>query len=89
LIPARFNEQLETQFRNQNQPDREPNAVPRRKSAGLFVDCPGHSSRYRQLAFAVILLSLLFFLSLAPFARVPLARVFGFVPMYESAIRHQ
>jgi PAS domain S-box-containing protein len=40
----------------------------------------------RRLALAVILISLFIFLSLAPFAQVPLPRVFGFVPMYESAI---
>jgi two-component system, sensor histidine kinase and response regulator len=40
----------------------------------------------RRLALAVILVSLLIFLTLAPFAQVPLPRVFGFVPMYESAI---
>ena len=40
----------------------------------------------RRLALAVIVISLLIFLSLAPFAKVPLLRVFGFVPMYESAI---
>jgi PAS domain S-box-containing protein len=40
----------------------------------------------RRLAIAVIFISLLIFLSLAPFAQVPLPRVFGFVPMYESAI---
>jgi PAS domain S-box-containing protein len=52
----------------------------------VFLSTAPATPADRQLAFAVILLSLLFFLSLAPFARVPLARVFGFVPMYESAI---
>jgi PAS domain S-box-containing protein len=40
----------------------------------------------RRLALAVILVSLLIFLTLAPFAKLPLPRVFGFVPTYESAI---
>jgi PAS domain S-box-containing protein len=40
----------------------------------------------RRLAFAVIALSLLIFLSLAPFARVPLPPVFAFIPIYQSAI---
>jgi two-component system, sensor histidine kinase and response regulator len=40
----------------------------------------------RRLALGVILLSLLIFISLAPFARVPLPPVFGFLPIYETAI---
>jgi PAS domain S-box-containing protein len=51
----------------------------------VFLSTAPATPADRQLAFAVILLSLLIFLSLAPFAQVPLPRVFGFVPMYESA----
>ncbi|MGA8615385.1 MAG: MASE4 domain-containing protein [Xanthobacteraceae bacterium] len=52
----------------------------------VFLSTAPAAQGDRKLAFAVILLSLLIFLSLAPFAQVPLPRVFGFVPMYESAI---
>ena len=40
----------------------------------------------RRLALAVVLVSLLIFLGLAPFAQRPLPRVLAFVPVYESAI---
>ncbi len=40
----------------------------------------------RRLALAVVMLSLLIFLSLAPFARRPLPEVWAFIPIYKSAI---
>src|SRR5262249_44707797 len=40
----------------------------------------------KRLAFAVIALSTLVFAAVAPFARVPLAKVPAFIPVYESAL---
>ena len=40
----------------------------------------------RRLALAVVALSLLIFLGLAPFARVPLPRTWVFIPIYETAL---
>src|SRR5262252_2616941 len=40
----------------------------------------------KRLAFAVIVLSTLVFAAVAPFARVPLAKVPAFIPVYESAL---
>src|SRR5215470_7950201 len=42
--------------------------------------------RERHLAFAVIVLSTLVFAAVAPFARVPLAKMPAFIPVYESAL---
>ena len=42
--------------------------------------------RERHLAFAVIVLSTLVFAAVAPFARVPLAKMPVFIPVYESAL---
>jgi PAS domain-containing protein len=39
----------------------------------------------RRLALGVAVLSLLIFLGLAPFARLPLSQVWAFIPIYESA----
>ena len=40
----------------------------------------------RRLALAVGLVSVLIFAALAPFARVPLAKIWAFIPVYESAL---
>src|SRR5215510_10242968 len=40
----------------------------------------------RRLAFAVVVLSVLFFLGVAPFARRQLPEVWAFIPIYESAL---
>src|SRR5262245_24085317 len=40
----------------------------------------------RRLAFAVVAVSVLFFLAVAPFARVQLAQVWAFIPIYQSAL---
>ena len=40
----------------------------------------------RRLALAVVLVSLVIFLALAPFAKVRLPAVFAFIPIYESAL---
>ena len=40
----------------------------------------------RRAAWVVVLVSLAVFLAAAPFARVPLAPVNAFIPMYESAL---
>ena len=42
--------------------------------------------RERRRALAVVLISSLAFLALAPFARVPLPRVDAFIPSYQSAL---
>jgi PAS domain S-box-containing protein len=40
----------------------------------------------RRLALAVVIVSLLIFLGLAPFAKQPLPQVWAFIPIYESAL---
>ena len=40
----------------------------------------------RKLALAVVLLSVLLFVAVAPFARTPLAQVWPFIPIYQSAL---
>src|SRR2546429_9708265 len=44
----------------------------------------GHGER--RLTLAVVLVSVAIFLTAAPFARVPLAQVWAFIPIYESAL---
>jgi signal transduction histidine kinase/ActR/RegA family two-component response regulator len=44
----------------------------------------GHGER--RLALAVVLVSVVVFLTAAPFAKVPLAQVSAFIPIYESAL---
>src|SRR2546430_10184871 len=44
----------------------------------------GHGERL--LTLAVVLVSVAIFLTAAPFARVPLAQVWAFIPIYESAL---
>ena len=52
----------------------------------IFLSTAPAGRSDRRLALAVIWLSLLIFLSLAPFAQLPLPSVFAFIPIYESAI---
>ncbi len=51
-----------------------------------FLSTAPASRKDRRIAFAVIVVSLLIFLSLAPFARQPLPQVWAFIPIYESAL---
>ena len=51
-----------------------------------FLSTAPASRKDRRIALAVIVASLLIFLSLAPFARQPLPQVWAFIPIYESAI---
>src|SRR5256884_9982944 len=44
----------------------------------------GHGER--RLTLVVVLVSVAIFLTAAPFARVPLAQVWAFIPIYESAL---
>ncbi|WP_374479383.1 GGDEF domain-containing protein [Zoogloea sp.] len=50
----------------------------------LFLSTLTASPREKRLALAVLLLSLLVFALLAPFARVSLTPIWGFIPCYES-----
>lgn len=60
----------------------ESEAAPR--PAFLSTDIAGNGER--SLAFAVVLLSILIFLAAAPFARMPLAQLWAFIPIYQSAL---
>jgi signal transduction histidine kinase len=53
---------------------------------GIFLSTlpPGRGDK--QLALAVVLFSTVIFLALAPFAKVPLAQVPAFLPIYQSAL---
>ncbi|RKP50655.1 sensor histidine kinase [Trinickia fusca] len=42
--------------------------------------------RERQFAIGVVLVSLVLFCAIVPFVRVPLARIWAFIPIYESAM---
>ncbi len=53
---------------------------------GTFLSLLPAAPADRRLAIAVVLASVLLFAALAPFARVPLARVEPFIPIYESAL---
>ncbi len=50
----------------------------------LATQIPGPEQR--RLAFAVVGISLLFFVAAAPFAKMPLPRIWAFVPIYQSAL---
>jgi diguanylate cyclase (GGDEF)-like protein len=56
------------------------------EQASLYVSSATPTVRDRRLALAVVLASLIAFLAMAPFARVPLAPVPGFIPVYQSAL---
>jgi two-component system sensor histidine kinase/response regulator len=52
---------------------------------GFLSALPPGRGEHR-LALAVVLVSSVIFLALAPFARVPLARMWAFIPIYQSAL---
>src|SRR5579863_7470344 len=52
----------------------------------VFLSTAPAGARDRRLALAVVSISLLVFLGLVPFARLPLPHLWAFVPIYESAI---
>jgi PAS domain S-box-containing protein len=60
-----------------------PGAVGER---GTFISNVLASRRERRLALAIVLASLLTFIALIPFARLPLPQVWAFMPIYESAL---
>jgi diguanylate cyclase (GGDEF)-like protein len=51
-----------------------------------FLSTLPASPRARRLAWVVVLLSAAVFAALAPFAKAPLARIWAFIPVYESAL---
>lgn len=59
-------------------------ALPRRTSA--FLSTLEADSRHWRLGKAAVAVSLLIFLCIAPFARVPLPQVPAFIPVYQSAL---
>lgn len=59
-------------------------SLPSERPVFLSTFTPGR--RERRLALSVVLVSLLFFLLAAPFAKVPLGKVFAFIPIYQSAL---
>lgn len=52
----------------------------------VFLSTQPAGQDARRLAFAVVLASAVVFLAALPFAKVPLAQVWAFIPIYESAI---
>jgi PAS domain S-box-containing protein len=52
----------------------------------VFLSTAPAESGDRRLALVVVVVSLLIFLSLVPFARQPLPQVWAFIPIYESAL---
>ncbi|MBR8142643.1 sensor histidine kinase [Burkholderia sp. AU19243] len=52
----------------------------------LFMSSLPPGRRERRLALATVIVSALIFVAVAPFAGMPLARVWGFIPVYQSAI---
>src|SRR5688572_12380505 len=44
------------------------------------------SRNERRLSLGVVATSVVIFLGVAPFAKIPLAQVWAFIPMYESAL---
>ena len=52
----------------------------------IFLSTLTAGRKDRRQALAVVLLSLLFFVALAPFAAVKLPAIWGFIPIYESAL---
>lgn len=52
----------------------------------MFLATSPAGPRAQRLAFAVVLVSVGIFLAAAPFARVPLTQIWGFIPVYESAL---
>jgi signal transduction histidine kinase len=52
----------------------------------MFLSSTGPAGAQRRLAQAVVLVSMLFCLALAPFARTPLAPVPAFLPIYQTAL---
>ncbi len=59
---------------------------PARAESGVFLALSPASAGERRFAYGVIALSLLVFVVLAPFAKVPLARIEPFIPAYEAAL---
>lgn len=52
----------------------------------MFMSSLPPGRRERRLALATVLVSVAIFVALAPFARMQLPRVWGFIPVYQSAI---
>jgi signal transduction histidine kinase len=55
-------------------------------SSSLFLSALSPGPADRRIAVAVVFVSLVFFVAVAPFAKVPLAPVPAFLPMYQSAL---
>ncbi|HKQ64829.1 MAG TPA: MASE4 domain-containing protein [Methylomirabilota bacterium] len=55
-------------------------------SGAVFLSTLPAGRRERRLAFAVLLVSSVIFVALAPFAKRPLGQVWAFIPIYESAL---
>lgn len=52
----------------------------------VFLSTIAAGPRQRRLAYGVVVLSVVIFMVAAPFAKVPLQRVWAFIPAYESAL---
>jgi Membrane-associated sensor, integral membrane domain len=59
-------------------------AVPEERQ--VFISTVPAKRSERQLALAVVLLSVAIFIGVIPFARLPLPQVWAFIPIYESAL---
>ncbi|MGU7774426.1 MASE4 domain-containing protein [Burkholderia sp. MR1-5-21] len=56
------------------------------ETAQMFMASLPPGRRERRLAIATVIVSAAFFVALAPFATVQLAQVWGFIPVYQTAI---
>ncbi len=52
----------------------------------MFLAMAPAGRRERQIALAIAAASLLLFLAIVPFARIPLAKMPAFIPSYEAAL---
>ena len=59
---------------------------PSKPELPLFLSTIAPERRDRRLALVAIIASVAIFAAIAPFARLPLPRVWGFIPAYESAL---
>jgi len=68
-----------------DEPGAEASAAVTGEGAAILSTAPAGASE-RRLALAVAIVSLLVFLAMAPFAKQPLIPVWGFIPVYETAL---
>lgn len=63
-----------------------PSGVPQPAEQALLLSTSRAKPRDRRIALGVVTVSVLAFVASVPFAQVPMARLVGFVPFYQSAL---